>query len=267
MLDELRGAVEAEKLLEELEFEKLPVLPVDVVRKINSEDFRVVMEFTKFSSNGILGKAEGNSKGALIYVNSNIPDAGRLNFTAAHEIGHVCLHILGKAMSSFVCGENELYNHYNDPIEKEANGFASGMLLPSFLINKITDGEINWSNISQISEDSGASLEAVYRRLITLNNDPFALIIHRNNKFVRFVSSSNFGFFIEQSILSYSRRELCVNALEDGFPTEFDTVNANEWINPYHKGIKLDCLYTSSINLKNTYTYTLITYDDDCIIE
>ncbi len=267
MLEEQKGAAEAEELLEGLGFDSLPIIPNKVVESIDCAAFRVVFEAREFDSEGILGKAEGNSKAALIYVNSNIPDQGRFNFTAAHEIGHVCMHIQTQTKLSFECGNKEIYTQFNDPIEKEANGFASGLLMPKNLIYDHFDGDINWHNISHLSELCKTSLEATYRRISFLENTPSAFIIHRNGNFRRFVASDSFGFFIENSPLSYDQQDLAVDVKEEGYPLGFETVDASDWIDPNSKGICLESIYASTILLDNGFTYTILTYDDDCILE
>ena len=66
-----------------------------------------------------------------IFVNRNINNIGRKNFTLAHELGHFALnHYLHTA--SFLCSENEISeeNEVVSDQEKEANYFASCFLLP-----------------------------------------------------------------------------------------------------------------------------------------
>ena len=206
MIEEQKGAMEAESLLESLGFDALPIIPIDVANSINCDDFRLVMEYQDFRSDKILGKAEGNSKGALIYINQNIPDIGRLNFTASHEIGHVCMHVIPQQKFSFECGKQELSDSYDDPIEKQANGFASGLLIPKRLIKQHSDCDISWKNIHTISQLCGASLEATYRRLSFLERTPSALVIHKDGNFKRFVTSQNFGFYVARTPLSSEQK-------------------------------------------------------------
>ena len=267
MIEEQKGASEAENLLEDLGFDTLPVCPKTIVSAINCDDFSVVMEEQCFDSDKILGKAVGNDKGALIYLNANIPDPGRSKFTAAHEIGHVSMHIIPQLKMNFECGSKELSNPFNDPIERQANGFASGLLMPRSLIKRHSDCEINWKNIHSISELCGASLEATYRRLNFLEKEPSAMVIHHNGIFRRFVASENFDFFIERTPLSHDQKSLTVDVNEAPHPSDFDTVDASDWVNPYSKGITLESIYSSTILLKDGYTYTLLSYDDDCIAE
>lgn len=267
MIEEQKGIAEAEQILEDLAFDLLPIVPSEVVRAISSDHFRVVMEVHEFNSEKILGKAQGNDSAALIYVNKNIPDPGRSNFTAAHEIGHVCMHIMPQKKMLFECGNRELSNPFDDPIERQANGFASGLLMPKKLINRLTDGDMNWENIYAVSSKCESSLEATFRRMLLLIREPFALVIHQKGNYKRFVSSQNFDFFINNSPLSTDQKELLVNVNEQLYPSDFDEVDALDWVNPHHRGDTIERLYVSSILLNEGYSYSLITYDDDCLSE
>ncbi|MES9999169.1 MAG: ImmA/IrrE family metallo-endopeptidase [Candidatus Thiodiazotropha lotti] len=264
MIEEQKGAAEAEDLIEGLGFSSLPIKPEDVAGAINGDDFKLILEAKNLQSDKILGKAVGNDKGALIYINANIPDPRRFNFTAAHEIGHVCMHIMPMHKLEFECGFNEINNPFNDPIEKEANGFASGLLMPKQLISSHTDGEVNWSNIREISVLTDASLEASYRRMSFLSREPSAMVIHENGQFRRYVPSSNFGFFIPKSPLSADQIDLAVDVKEEPYPREFERADASDWINPYHKGLTLESIYFSTVILNDGFSYTLLSYDDDC---
>jgi len=265
MIEEQKGTAVAEETLEDLGFDILPIDPKAVCNEINDDNFKLVLEYQPFNSENILGKAIGNDKGALIYVNSNINDLGRLNYTASHELGHACMHIMPSiTQQSFSCGSKELSNPYDDPIEKEANGFASGLLMPKNLIKPLTDGDINWQNIKIIKEMCITSLEASFRRMISIYKEPTALVIHNSGKFYRFVPSENFAPYINRTSLSLEQKELCYDGLSDSLSTEFETVDAIDWVNPELKSNKLETIYSSSIALKNGFTYTLLRYDDDC---
>jgi len=267
MIEEQKGAYEAENLLEELGFESLPIEPMDVANSIHCDEFKLVMEYKEFHTDKILGKAEGNSKGALIYINNNIPDPGRSKFTAAHEIGHVCMHIVPQLKLSFECGNIELTNPYDDPIEKEANGFASALLMPKNLIQQYSNGEVNWKEIKSLSRHCGASLEATYRRLSFLDKSPSALVIHQNCNFKRFVASSNFEHYINKSPLSAEQRTIAADVANEPYPEDFDTVDASDWVSTRTGTDSLARIYSSTISLKDGISYTLLSYDDDCLAD
>jgi len=261
-----QGIAEAEQLLEELDFNTLPIIPMDVIKAIDSGHYRVVLEAVKLKSNYILGKSEGNNYGSLIYVNSSL-DEVRYNFTAAHELGHVVMHIMQNKQESFECSSKDFGDYYKAPFEQEANGFASGLLMPKKLIDPLTDGDINWKNISKIKAKCGTSLEASYRRLSALTNEPSALIIHKKDKFHRFVPSASFDFYIEQLPLCEDKKQLCSDGLRDHLSSEFEEVDPSDWVNPERKGLELEKIYVSSISLANDITYSLLRYDDECLLE
>ncbi len=96
---------------------------------------------------------------------------------------------------------------------------------------------------------------------------PSALIMHKNGKFWRYVLSDNFAAYINKSPLSNDQKSLCVNGLTEGFPNDFDMVDAIDWVNPRIKNETLKSIYSSSISLKNNITYTLLRYDDECFTE
>lgn len=267
MIEVQKGICDAEETLEDLGFDQLPIVPNEVVDAINSDDFRVVMEKQDFSSKKILGKAQGNGSAALIYLNKNISDPGRFNFTAAHEIGHVCMHIMPQEKMLFECGNKQLSSQFDDPIEQQANGFASGLLMPTYLVSELTDGEINWENVQTISSECISSLEAAFRRMLLLSKEPVALVIHQNGRFVRFVSSDNFGYFINNSPLSHEQQELLVDVKEQPHPSDFDIVDASLWVDTQHRRDPLEYIYVSSVLLKDGFSYSLITYDDDLLSE
>lgn len=265
MINELKGVKEAENLLEELGFDTLPIIPKEVSSAISDETYPIVMETKSIKSKDILGIARGNEKGALIYINSSIPDQGRVAFTEAHELGHVCLHLMANTGKNlFECGNRQMANQYDDPLEKQANGFASGLLMPKYLIKSLTNGDLNWKNIRMVKEECLTSYEATFRKLGKIDKSPAALIIHKKQKFYRFVLSGGFSAYLKKEPLSPEQIDLCIDGLGESFPENFETVNAEDWVEPKISGEILKYIYASSITLKNDITYTLLRYDDDC---
>lgn len=89
-------------------------------RKINSLNSNFVGALTKYTN--------GQS---YIMVNSSIDNDGRTHFTIAHELGHYFLsHQL--TQNSFYCLSDEIVEEgvWQNPIEQEANYFASCFLMP-----------------------------------------------------------------------------------------------------------------------------------------
>ncbi|HCG8411079.1 TPA: ImmA/IrrE family metallo-endopeptidase [Vibrio parahaemolyticus] len=266
-MEEQRGATEAESLLDDLGFTQLPIKVEEFIGSVSDSSFPIDITFHPFSSEQFLGKAIGNDEGAGIIINSNIPDSRRINFTSAHEAGHVCMHIMQDPSKAFSCGSKDLADYYNDPCERQANGFASGLLMPKRLVKPLTDGDVNWQNIKYISDRCDTSLEAVFRRLSWLEKAPVAMVIHQNKQFKRFVSTKNFDFHIERTNLTSTQIASCTDTSYEKFPSEFDIVDPMDWVSPEKNGVRLNELYVSSIRLKNGFIYTILSYDDDCIEE
>lgn len=176
--------------------------------------------------------------------------------------GHTDLSATGRAPHSA-----SQINPFDDPIEKEANGFASGLLMPKRLITDLTDGDVNWANIARISEICDSSLEATFRRISYLDKSPSTLIIHQNSTFRRFVPTSNFDFYINRSPLSLEQQEFAVNVKEEAYPSDFETVDSSDWVDPKSKTSRLESIYSSTILLNDGFTYTILTYDDDCFVD
>ena len=266
-MEEKKGAMEAESLLADLGFDQLPISVNQFINAVSDESFPVSMEFHAFASDQFLGKAVGNEDGAGIIININIPNSRPLNFTAAHEAGHVCMHIMQGSSQNFACGNSEIGDYFKDPLERQANGFASGLLMPKRLVKPLTDGDVNWHNIKQISDLCDTSLEAVFRRLSWLEKAPVAMVIHQNKQFKRFVPTAHFDFYIQKTNLSADQLASCVNVNDQAYPSDFDAVDPTDWITPERNGMLLTELYASSILLKDGFIYTLLSYDDDCLEE
>lgn len=79
---------------------------------------------------GALTKGNNGHK-IYIFINGNIGNAGRRHFTIAHELGHYFLSHQLKDNSIF-CSNVDIAEEGNqfDPIEREANYFASCFLMP-----------------------------------------------------------------------------------------------------------------------------------------
>jgi len=98
-----------------------------------------------------------------IFVNKNIDNVGRKNFTLSHELGHFVLqHYLHT--TSFFCKENDIKEEgeVNSEQEKEANYFASCFLLPKEKIKKEFIRQLQWHTKDNSSEFLAVSRDKSY---------------------------------------------------------------------------------------------------------
>lgn len=100
-----------------------------------------------------------------------------------------------------------------------------------------------------------------------MERTPSALVIHKGGEFKRFVSSQNFGFYIARTHLTNEQKSLVTDVSQNQYPADFDTTDASDWVNANSKIGTLETIFSSTILLKDGFTYTLLSYDDDCFEE
>jgi Zn-dependent peptidase ImmA (M78 family) len=77
----------------------------------------------------------------LVVINENLTEQeGRMHFTAAHEIGHIKLHVpilmKQRARKSILCRKDEGFEgNKKDPKEWQADTFAAYLLMPTDRVN------------------------------------------------------------------------------------------------------------------------------------
>jgi len=126
----------------------------------------------------------------LIRVRQDIPEIGRKRFAIAHELGHWELH---KDISQlFACTSDDMIASYkrSDP-EGEANIFASGLLMPSNLFQKQSEGTIfSLNTVRKLAAYFLTSLTATSIRYVSLSQDYCAMVVSENRK-IRWWHASN----------------------------------------------------------------------------
>lgn len=88
-------------------------------------------EVPSANNNFVGALTKGNNGQTYIVINRAIDNESRKHFTIAHELGHYFLsHQLKQ--NTFYCSKNEIVKEglWKDPIEQEANYFASCLLMP-----------------------------------------------------------------------------------------------------------------------------------------
>lgn len=88
-------------------------------------------EITSVSNDFVGVLTKGNNFQVYIMINKDIDNLGRKNFTIAHELGHYFLsHDLHNNRGFCTVSDMDPEKHQIDPIEREANYFASCFLMP-----------------------------------------------------------------------------------------------------------------------------------------
>lgn len=103
--------------------------PIDV-EKLITQDFGFTLRKLELPDN-ISGNAQINLKEITINTRNSIVHQ---RFTLAHEIGHIVLKHDARRWTEF----GDLNERSPDkPMEEEANAFAAGLLMPSFLLKPL----------------------------------------------------------------------------------------------------------------------------------
>jgi len=108
--------------------------PIDVFNMV--EYLGYDLDFNKegiFYNSDILGATYNNEK--IVQINEKIVNQeGRMNFTIAHEIGHILLH--SDYENNVFCRKNEgQFGIKKNQLEVQADKFAAFLMMPSALIN------------------------------------------------------------------------------------------------------------------------------------
>ncbi len=113
-----------------------------------------------------------------IMLNDAVENKRRQRFTFAHELGHFMCHRL--LQDSFEDGDKNL-NDYRTTLEREANVFASCLLLPA---NLVRDEYCSRPWTAELLCDIGSrfesSLQASALRFVKLSHKPIAFVVSRD---------------------------------------------------------------------------------------
>jgi hypothetical protein len=129
----------------------------------------------------------GGSEGALVRNPANDAEWGifynaaarpeRRRFTIAHELGHFVLHRTRYA--TFNCSPDNIYSGVDSlaPIEREADDFASNLLLPGNLLRqRLADRRVDFHLLSTLAQAFGVSLEALCIRFVKFTPERAVLL-------------------------------------------------------------------------------------------
>ncbi|MEK4433798.1 ImmA/IrrE family metallo-endopeptidase [Paenibacillus sp. FSL K6-2862] len=153
-------AEKARQLLRDFSITTTPALNFNRI----FEHFNIIYDEMDYGNTNYMGsliRAEGKT---IILVNTDLKNAGRINFTKAHELGHFSLNHKGK---QFECSRTDMLDFTRKPIEIEANEFAKEYLLPEQKVKPISmSAPFDFDTIKAISNEFMVSkLVAVFRIL------------------------------------------------------------------------------------------------------
>lgn len=147
---------------------------------ITKSDFRgeIKVERRLFDSfEGCLVRTHGLEKWTIL-INEATENKRRQRFTFAHELGHFMCHRY--LQDTFEDSEKSL-NDFKGKIEREANVFASWLLMPANLL-RAEFGRQAWSSelLCEVGSRFECSLQASALRYVSLSEKPCAFVASRD---------------------------------------------------------------------------------------
>ena len=160
--------------------DRFPVPVEEIVLEYTQQKFRdapiaKVLSEPLEGFEGMLAANPKRSKWVILY-NSAITSAGRKRFTVAHEFGHYLLH--RHQQEEFACGASDIETGADrKDIEKEADDFASTLLMPLDDFRRQVDGEeVSFDLLGHCADHYGVSLTAAAIRWLEIAKQRAVLI-------------------------------------------------------------------------------------------
>lgn len=169
-------------------------------------------------------------KRGIIRVKANIAEIGRKRFAVAHDLGHWELHRDIPGVNLF--SESDVEINDSDPIEIEANIFASELLIPTKLIRpRYEDVYPDLQLIKNLANEFTVSLTCAALRFISETNYGCAIVLSESDKILWWKKSrrcENIWFEREQKLHEDSLAWQCLRGM--AVPEEGEEVPAVAWL-------------------------------------
>lgn len=154
----------------------------NVVPPVDLPDFasKIGLKIREVEPEGFEGSLIRADKrpGGVIAVNRNTRERTRKRFTIAHEMGHFILPGHGEVACICLSSDVESWSKELPEEEKDANRFASELLMPARYVSRIVrEKTATIEAAKKISSDFDVSLTAAAVRCIDLTSEDCALVV------------------------------------------------------------------------------------------
>jgi len=171
-----------------LGLDRFPVPVEDVAREYSQQRFcdAPIAKIQGEDLDGFDGMLAANKKRDkwMILYNSAVSSEGRKRFTVAHEFGHYLLH--RHQQEEFACGAGDIETSGEGKgsrdIEKEADDFATTLLMPLDDFRRQVDGEtVSFELLGHCADRYGVSLTAATIRWLEIAPKRAVLVASRDD--------------------------------------------------------------------------------------
>lgn len=184
------------------------------------------VSYMECNLDGCLGMTMRVNGNTGVMVASNIPEEGKKQFTAAHELGHVTIPT--HSTNTFKCTNNDVMGNSKNPQELEANQFAAEWLMPAEIFKpRCRKLEPGFDNISELGYEFNVTLTAAATRFVELTDHEVMLVASANGMMKYFKFSRQFPYKLDFGKLpnTYVKNILSGKPI----PEEFMSVSSDEW--------------------------------------
>lgn len=161
-----------------------PVNPTLLSLEISKQRFDDKVAYVKGHTasgiDGMLIKSSSANEWFILY-DETVQVPGRVNFTIAHEFGHYLLHRNDE--TNFQCSQSKILGYDNSAfeIEKEANQFASYLLMPiDDFRNQIGSNKISLDLLGHCADRYSVSMTAALLKWIQFTSEVAIAVLSRD---------------------------------------------------------------------------------------
>lgn len=162
----------------------------------------------------------------------------RVRFSFAHELGHYFIdeHRLVLESGKSLHHPSKYSFDQRNPVEKEADHFASCLLMPSSMFAKECEGSFSFDKLERLSKRFGASLPATASRYMEYGPIPIAIVCVKDGKIQYKLFSKDFPYKTLKT--DYPNKVPLLTCSGDYFENgvecnDTEKVDAKEWFLTY----------------------------------
>ena len=248
----------AQKLIERFNITTTPALVLNSIY----ERLNIICIEREFDDYRYMGSLHRRKDEAVIIINADIKNHGRINFTKAHELGHFSLDHKGQ---QFDCNKFDLSSKAQKPMEVEANQFARAFLLPDHMVRPIClSAPFDFVTIRAISDQFLVSKLTAVFRVLDFHVGNYAFVYSQDGKIKHSklsnslagkINLKNVGELIDLRSQAYS-----VLYGNDQF-SDYSSIDPSVWIRRNRTSGRIALKENSRANQKYRTVMTLLKVD------
>jgi len=189
-----------------------------------------------------------NENKGIIRVSNETREVGKRRFSIAHELGHWELHPHVTQVDLY--SDSNISSYWGSNEEKEANAFASELLMPSYLFRpKCLDIAPNLKGINRLAEEFNTTLTSAVLRFIEETEWPCAVVFSEGGVIKWWKASKSckeIYFQSKQEIQPYTLAWCYENGKE--VPEDGERIEAELWLNERYSS-EYEKIFEQSIKL------------------